>query len=239
MFKIKEKATNFTTTVKDSIKNAKMNIKTMVRQVKCIKNKIVKWVFQKKLTKGHTYNNYNNYKHTKINQKHRNLQFLKFKNLKLKLSFNAQLLSTCHLFHFATLISSLLHYFIFILLSFFVFSIITNKFNISGINQKLLKLVHLDDCFEVKEEKYGFRSKVTLVENSPCILGLTCRGQPEPGSDPGTMTTVSSSIQNKVDEDDLIHNYLDHLERQSGEEFSSEGPPECRVVRASQCNLNS
>ena len=205
MFKIKEKATNFTTTVKDSIKNAKMNIKTMVRQVKCIKNKIVKWVFQKKLTKGHTYNNYNNYKHTEINQKRRNLQFLKFKNLKLKLSFNQ----------------------------------IANKFNISGIKQKLLKLVHLDDCFEVKEEKYGFRSKVTLVENSPCILGLTCRGQPEPGSDPGTMTTGSSLIQNKVDEDDLIHNYLDHLERQSGEEFSSEGPPECRVVRASQCNLNS
>ena len=55
---------------------------------------------------------------------------------------------------------------------------------------------------------------------------------------PETMTTESSSILNEVDDDDLISKYLDHLERQSGEEFSSDGPPDCRVTRRSQCNTD-
>ena len=41
---------------------------------------------------------------------------------------------------------------------------ITSKFKISGLKKKVLKLVDLDDCFEVEEEKYGFRSNVTLAQ---------------------------------------------------------------------------
>ena len=204
MLNMKEKATNFTTSVKDSIKNAKTNIKTMVGQVKCVKNKIAQKVFEKKNQKFPSYYHSNYFNFTESNQMRRNSQHYNFEKLKQKLNF----------------------------------SHITSKFNISGIKKKLLKLVQLDDCFEVKEEKYGFRSKVTLVENSPCILGSTCRGEPELELKPETMTTESSSIQNEVDDNDLIQNYLDHFERQSGEEFSSDGPPDCRVVRNSQCNAN-
>jgi hypothetical protein len=38
----------------------------------------------------------------------------------------------------------------------------------------------MDDCYDDMEEPlYGFRTKVTLAENSPCTLGTTCRGSPE------------------------------------------------------------
>ena len=203
-FKIEEKATNLTTSVKDSIKNAKKNIKNMVEQVKCVKNKIVKKVYEKKFGKTLTY--YDSYSQNNTDSMHnrRNSEYFNLENLKQKLNFSQ----------------------------------ITNKFNISGIKNKLLKLVQLEDCFEVKEEKYGFRTKVTLVENSPCILGSTCRGEPYTGPDVESMTAESSSIQNKVDNYDLIQNYLDDFERQSGEEFSSDGPPDCRVIRNSQCDAN-
>ena len=112
----------------------------------------------------------------------------------------------------------------------------TSKFNISGVKKKVLKLVDLDldDCFEVEEEKYGFRSNITLAQNSRCILGSTCRGEPEPNPEPETMATESGFSQNEM----LIQNYLEHLERQSGEEFSSDGPPDCRVFQSSQCDTN-
>lgn len=33
----------------------------------------------------------------------------------------------------------------------------------------------MDDCFsDMPEPKYGFRTKVTIVENSPCVFGSTC-----------------------------------------------------------------
>ena len=48
--------------------------------------------------------------------------------------------------------------------------------------------------------KYGFRSKVTLVENKPCLLGSTCRGIPSPGD------SESSSIQNKLDLESFFGN---------------------------------
>ena len=76
-----------------------------------------------------------------------------------------------------------------------------------------------------------------MVENSPCILGSTCRGEPEPELE--TMTNESIIIQNETDDDDdLIENYSDNIDRQTGEDFSSDGPAECRVVRTSQCPTN-
>jgi hypothetical protein len=33
----------------------------------------------------------------------------------------------------------------------------------------------MDDCFDdMPEPKYGFKTKVTLAENIPCVLGSTC-----------------------------------------------------------------
>lgn len=33
----------------------------------------------------------------------------------------------------------------------------------------------MDDCFsDMPEPKYGFKTKVTVVENAPCVLGSTC-----------------------------------------------------------------
>ena len=202
MYKIKEKAGNFTTSVKDSIKNAKTNSKTMVRQVKCIKNKIVRKFLEKKLPKVPSYFNYDSYSYIETNQKRRNSEYVNYNKSKQR-------------YHFSQL---------------------TKALNISGIKKKVLKLVHLDECFEVKEEKYGFRTKVTLVENSPCIFGSTCRGEPEPELE--TMTSQSRDIQNEADDDDLIENYPDNLDRQTGKDFSSDGPAECRVVRTSQCTTN-
>ena len=91
----------------------------------------------------------------------------------------------------------------------------------------------MDDCFDdLEEPTYGFRAKVTLVENSPCILGSTCRGTPT--LDFIAKRSDSSSdditVENLTPEDvlDTSEDVLD--ERQSGEEFFSEAPPDCRVT---------
>ncbi len=80
----------------------------------------------------------------------------------------------------------------------------------------------LDDCFDdLEEPTYGFRAKVSLVENSPCILGSTCRGSP-----------TSDYFSARSDEGSW-HNYYptdDAIERQTGEEFFSEAPPDCRLA---------
>lgn len=127
----------------------------------------------------------------------------------------------------------------------FNFSGIEQKLNISGklnsVKKKFLKLVQLEDCFEEEEVKYGFRSKVTLVENSPCMLGSTCRGVPEDES-----RTQSNFIHKELNfnsiwenpELELIRIRSDYLDRQTGEGFSSDGPPDCRVIRSSQCTNN-
>jgi hypothetical protein len=80
----------------------------------------------------------------------------------------------------------------------------------------------LDDCFDdLEEPSYGFRVKVTLVENSPCILGSTCRGPPTARSEEESWNDVSSDAYYPTD---------DVIERQTGEEFFSEAPPDCRVT---------
>ena len=91
----------------------------------------------------------------------------------------------------------------------------------------------LDDCFDdLEEPTYGFRAKVTLVENSPCILGSTCRGTPASDffakrSDGPSYDTTDENLT-PADVLDTPEDVLD--ERQSGEEFFSEAPPDCRVT---------
>jgi len=91
----------------------------------------------------------------------------------------------------------------------------------NNIRQKR-KVDSLDDCFDdLEEPTYGFRAKVTLAENSPCILGSTCRGNPD-------FAKRSSDDDIISDENFPSEDVLD--ERQTGEEFFSEGPPDCRVT---------
>ena len=91
-----------------------------------------------------------------------------------------------------------------------------------------------DECFPgVQEPLYGFKVKVTIAENSPCTLGATCRGDPSSSLNFGT---VSNLISGRAGED---YNYLqdtidfedpNNLDRQTGEDFFSEAPPDCRVT---------
>ena len=75
---------------------------------------------------------------------------------------------------------------------------------------------------------YGFRSRVSIVENQSCILDVTCtatgdrinaallakrRGQPN----------MSKHVQNMAKQS--------FAKRQSGEEFQSDAPPQCRAIR--------
>jgi hypothetical protein len=67
---------------------------------------------------------------------------------------------------------------------------------------------------------------VRLVENQPCVLGVTCRGIPNDGDD---------SRVDFFDEafDPLTAEML--TERQTGEGFSSSGPADCRVRATGAC----
>ena len=114
----------------------------------------------------------------------------------------------------------------------------------------------MDDCFEdMQEPLYGFRTKVTLTENSPCELGVTCRGVPEDNPEStlnlsnnfvgpnGATIQESSNYQNSYpmpesSTSSTTESYNSHadgynenyIERQTGEDFSSDGPPDCRVI---------
>jgi hypothetical protein len=42
----------------------------------------------------------------------------------------------------------------------------------------------MDDCFnDMDEPRYGFVCRVRLVEDQPCVLGVTCRGVPDDEDD--------------------------------------------------------
>ena len=202
-----------------------MNLNRMVNQVKCIKTKIVKKFREKKYLKEPSpsdYDYYPNQSQTDFERQKSDHYYLNepnvvFESSKIVEKFKSK----------------------------FNFSRIEQKLNISGklnsLKKKFLRLVQLEDCFEEEEVKYGFRSKVTLVENSPCILGSTCRGVPE-----GESRTQSNFIRKELDLNsiwdevdlDLIRIRSDYLDRQTGEAFSSDGPPDCRVIQSNQCSSN-
>ena len=119
----------------------------------------------------------------------------------------------------------------------------------------------MDDCYsDMDEPLYGFRSKIVLTENSPCELGVTCRGVPE-DLNPDLQSSlqqqqqlnsqyyVGSSIQlqqqqqnaqyygsSSLQQQQNVQYFDNSIERQTGEDFSSDGPPDCRVTfDPSQC----
>jgi hypothetical protein len=153
---VHDKALNLTRSAKDSISNAKRNIQRMGKQINCVKSKISKKIFKNKLLKQNSYQNQMDYPY---------YQETNYTNSSEPNSASSKV------FEFERFKSK------------FNLSRIEQKLNISGIvngvKKKVLKLVQLDDCFEEEEFLYGFRSKVTLVEDQPCILGSTCRGSPQ------------------------------------------------------------
>ena len=68
-----------------------------------------------------------------------------------------------------------------------------------------------DDCSGPQDELYGFRTNVTLVDNVPCIPSATCEKVTRRASNPNDWRWSSAT------------------KRQTGEEFFSEAPPDCRV----------
>jgi len=80
----------------------------------------------------------------------------------------------------------------------------------------------IDDCVEgVEEPLYGFRVKVKVIEDQPCILGKTCTG---------TLETYKK--QEEVSSDVVAThslNYPGFSERQTGENFASDAAPDCRI----------
>ncbi len=66
-----------------------------------------------------------------------------------------------------------------------------------------------DDCFDdIPEPLYGFRVRVKLIEDQVCDLETTCIA---------TANRTSSTTFNTAQE------------RQTGEAFASDAPPDCRV----------
>jgi hypothetical protein len=72
----------------------------------------------------------------------------------------------------------------------------------------------------MEEPLYGFRTKVTLIENSPCNLDVDCNDQIIFSGQQQQKQPAYQKLQSK--KEDLI-------EKQTGEEFSSDSPPDCRV----------
>jgi len=138
----------------------------------------------------------------------------------------------------------------------FIFGRIKQKLNISSnlnlmkniVKKKILRLLKLENCFEEEEVKYGFRTKVTLVENSPCIIGSTCRGIPVSLSR-SESDFIQKELELNLNQDEPTLNWYEenpdfdsvndnYFDRQTGEEFSSDGPPDCRVIPSTQCANN-
>ena len=84
-----------------------------------------------------------------------------------------------------------------------------------------------DDCFnDVDEPRYGYACRVRLVENQPCVLGVTCRGVPDDEDD---------DLVDLFDTAFEILTTTDSTGRQTGEGFSSAGPADCRVRSTGAC----
>ena len=66
---------------------------------------------------------------------------------------------------------------------------------------------------------FGFRSRVTLVDMQPCALDVEC------DSEGNSLVDVIGEGQEVA----MGASPFAAEERQTGEEFQSEGPPECRT----------
>merc|ERR1719225_808233 len=84
-------------------------------------------------------------------------------------------------------------------------------------NAEDAEVEYIEDCFaDMERPRFGWRAKVTFMENEPCEIDA---------ENPERSTCRISSISNNEDE----ANYYYAQSRQTGENFRSAAPPECRV----------
>jgi len=75
---------------------------------------------------------------------------------------------------------------------------------------------------------YGFRSRVSIVENQSCILDVTCTA---------TGDRINAALTKRRGQSFEASNIFKEIARQSfarrqtGEEFQSDAPPQCRAIR--------
>merc|ERR1719266_1573551 len=89
------------------------------------------------------------------------------------------------------------------------------------------EVAYIEDCFsDMERPKFGYRMKVTLMENEPCNIDFE-------NPDQSTCIVPSNSV-------DVGPNGLDRRlsiyyaqSRQTGEEFRSGAPPDCRIEAVS------
>ena len=87
-----------------------------------------------------------------------------------------------------------------------------NSYNEFKRDEDIFEVDSLDDCFDdVSEPLFGFRTQLMLTENEPCDINVDCQ--------------VGNSTQTSNDNNDSSK----FFRRQTGEEFSSDGAPSCRV----------
>ncbi len=201
----------------------------MAKHIKCVKSKISRKISSKKLQKQnhlkHPYHHKTNSANSSKRNSSANSNVLEFENFQSKLNLipNQQKLNMSRV--------------------------------VTEVKKKVLKLLQLEDCFEEEEFLYGFRSKVTLIEDQPCILVSTCKGSPQ---DLNSNLKSNSEFPLNQDYKDYDHytdlkdyngyqdyqdyqdykdykDYQDLYDRQTGEGFSSDGPPNCRVSQTDQC----
>merc|ERR1712223_2249487 len=84
-------------------------------------------------------------------------------------------------------------------------------------NAEDAEVEYIEDCFaDMERPRFGWRAKVTFMENEPCEID---------SENPERSTCRINSISNNEDET----NYYYAQSRQTGENFRSAAPPECRV----------
>jgi hypothetical protein len=202
----------------------KKNTKKMIKQIKCVKATIVKNILQKK---------YKIIKHKAKKLK----KIRKYPGKPTRPEYHSYPSKSRADFESSRTIDTEK------IKSKFIFGRIKQKLNISSnlnlmkniVKKKILRLLKLENCFEEEEVKYGFRTKVTLVENSPCILGSTCRGFPV-GRSRSESDFIRKELELNLNQDELTSDLYEdnpdfdsiddnYFDRQTGEEFSSDGPP--------------
>ena len=77
------------------------------------------------------------------------------------------------------------------------------------------------ECDDYSNLRYGFRTRVTLVENQSCILDVTCTA---------TGDKINVALARRSGNLPPQTHRRRH-KRQAGEEFRSDAPPECRAIR--------
>ena len=74
------------------------------------------------------------------------------------------------------------------------------------------------ECDDYSNLRYGFRTRVTLVENQSCILDVTC-------------TATGDKINVALAKRRSGERRISRRQGFTGEEFRSDAPPECRAIR--------